>query len=452
MKWSSGAWQARIWVPEAPLRNGPESQRNLAFSVGDQAAIAEQILRGAVFRGQGLTLRTYEFRPLPGAPSQGMIRSRHSTGITWPKGSDLEAKLNWKGFWAVWTGQLVPEHSGVHEIAFEAVFAADLKVTLNRGPVLLRNGRFTVNLRAGEPASLRVEAKLDERSQLKATWKPPLGPEEPLPAARLKPDLKSIIKPVPWSLPDDFPAQAGWQGEKVQMAAPTGGDGLCWCRVQQEDGSHLLVEAFEGRVEVAVPQSQSRAGRYLQTSWLFASDDGVRLAPGPDIIQAPAPPAFAGPMPDAGLDPDYLDWEKALAQGAAEEALPVVSGSGLRALYEPLARAAARREGLNESVFVRMIEVESAWDPNAMSPVGAMGLGQLMPDTAFELGVEDPFDPVQNLAGAAKYLARQHKRFGSYLLALAAYNAGPGAVSRHGGVPPYRETRRYVRKILGSGR
>lgn len=452
MKWKEGRWRARVWVPEAPPQEGTGVQQNLAFAVGDQSAATIQALRGAVFRGQGLTLRTYETKPLPGAPSQGMMRNGLSRGIVWPTGSEMETKRGWQGFWGVWTGDLIAEHSGIHEIGFEAAEVKDIKVTLNRGPVLLRNGRFSVNLTAGEPAPVRVEARLDGDSKLRATWRPPVGPEEPLPAARLKPDLKGIVKPSHWTIPDDFPAQAGWQGGVIKVEAPKGGEGLAWCRMQQEDGSWLLSEAESGQAELVVPPNPARAGRHFQTTWLLATADGVRLVPGPDIIQEPAPPTFARPMPDAGLDPDYLEWEKALEQGAAEEALPPVSGSGFRAIYEPLARAAARREGLNEAVFVRMIEVESAWDPNAMSPVGAMGLGQLMPDTAFELGVEDPFDPVQNLAGAAKYLAKQHRRFGSYLLALAAYNAGPGAVSRHGGVPPYRETRRYVRKILGSGR
>ena len=95
-------------------------------------------------------------------------------------------------------------------------------------------------------------------------------------------------------------------------------------------------------------------------------------------------------------------------------------------------------------LFEAMIQRESAFDPKAVSPKGAQGLGQLMPGTAADLGVADPFDPIANLNGAARYLVEQLDRFGSIDLALAAYNAGPGAVAKHGGVPPFAETRAYV--------
>lgn len=100
-----------------------------------------------------------------------------------------------------------------------------------------------------------------------------------------------------------------------------------------------------------------------------------------------------------------------------------------------------------DAYFQSMIQVESGFKITAYSSAGAMGLAQLMPATARFLGV-DPRDPVQNLDGGARYLLMQLGAFGTPELALAAYNAGPGAVQKYGGVPPYRETRNYVVTIL----
>jgi len=110
-----------------------------------------------------------------------------------------------------------------------------------------------------------------------------------------------------------------------------------------------------------------------------------------------------------------------------------------------------RKAGLSALTFIKvfeaLIEAESGFDPNAVSDKGAMGLGQLMPDTAHELNVSDPFDPHQNLIGSAQYLTRQLLEFGSLDLALAAYNAGPGRVKEHEGTPPFQETQDYIAKI-----
>jgi len=117
--------------------------------------------------------------------------------------------------------------------------------------------------------------------------------------------------------------------------------------------------------------------------------------------------------------------------------------------YVQMAREAARRNGVPEDLFLRLVQQESNWKATARSHKGAIGLAQLMPFTARDLGV-DPHDPYENLEGGARYLSQQYKTFGSWRLALAAYNAGPGAVKKFGGVPPYRETKNYVKKIWGS--
>jgi soluble lytic murein transglycosylase-like protein len=110
--------------------------------------------------------------------------------------------------------------------------------------------------------------------------------------------------------------------------------------------------------------------------------------------------------------------------------------------------AAAQRNGLDPALLAGLIKQESGFNPNAGSPAGAQGLCQLMPGTARGLGVTDLHDPVQSIEGGAKYLAQQLKSFnGDVARALAAYNAGPGAVQRYGGVPPYAETQNYVRAV-----
>ena len=117
--------------------------------------------------------------------------------------------------------------------------------------------------------------------------------------------------------------------------------------------------------------------------------------------------------------------------------------------YLAMARAAAQKANVPEDLFLRLVQQESNWKAKAKSHKGAIGLAQLMPGTAAKLKV-DPNAPRQNLEGGARYLRMMYDRYNSWRLALAAYNAGPGAVDKHGGIPPYRETKRYVRKILGS--
>jgi soluble lytic murein transglycosylase-like protein len=112
--------------------------------------------------------------------------------------------------------------------------------------------------------------------------------------------------------------------------------------------------------------------------------------------------------------------------------------------------AAAARYGIDPALLRGLVRQESGFDPRARSSAGAMGLTQLMPGTAASLGVTDPYDPVQSLDGGARYLREMLDRFGNDpAKALAAYNAGPDAVARFGGVPPYAETRHYVQNILG---
>ncbi|MCV2869961.1 lytic transglycosylase domain-containing protein [Defluviimonas sp. WL0002] len=153
---------------------------------------------------------------------------------------------------------------------------------------------------------------------------------------------------------------------------------------------------------------------------------------------------------DTRLATQYSASAKVLPAAVAPNAVTIPGYSGrYRGLYLETAKAAAQRHGVPVDLFLRLVQRESGWNPSAVSHKGARGLAQLMPDTARNLGV-DASNPDQNLEGGARYLRMMYDRFGDWRLALAAYNAGPEAVAKHGGVPPYAETQGYVKGILGS--
>lgn len=145
------------------------------------------------------------------------------------------------------------------------------------------------------------------------------------------------------------------------------------------------------------------------------------------------------------------------ASGPAPRALaatePHAFGSLVTRAYEDLARRGAIAAGVDPALVAAVAKTESGFDPRATSATGAGGLMQLMPATAKSLGVADPYDPVQNVRGGAVYLHRLLERFhASVPLAVAAYNAGPGAVEHYGGIPPFDETREYVRRVMAAYR
>lgn len=196
----------------------------------------------------------------------------------------------------------------------------------------------------------------------------------------------------------------------------------------------MSVEAVTARVsqlQTLVDQAQ-RAGRpQVMASGSFGA---LLTAQG---IAAPAPVA---PAAAPGLAP--------LAGPAAPTGAPFTASSANEAQFGPVVDEAARRNGVDPALLRALVRQESGFDPAARSPAGATGLGQLMPGTAAGLGVTNPLDPAQSADGAARYLKAQLQTFGGDVqLALAAYNAGPGAVQRHGGVPPFAETQQYVARV-----
>src|SRR5580658_1205381 len=170
-----------------------------------------------------------------------------------------------------------------------------------------------------------------------------------------------------------------------------------------------------------------------------------------EISGAPPAGAIATPQPDAS------SFNAALAQALLPEIEPQATDDANAPAPIPpeqidqLVQQNADIWQVDPALIKSVIANESSFNANATSPVGAQGLMQLMPETAASLGVKDPYDPAQNVAGGTRYLRGLLDRFkGDTRLAVAAYNAGPGAVEKYGDVPPYAETQGYVKNVLGS--
>ncbi len=165
-----------------------------------------------------------------------------------------------------------------------------------------------------------------------------------------------------------------------------------------------------------------------------------------DSAQADLPTTTAYPT---SATPTTVAYDSTPTSAAYDSATPA-GASGEDSTYTPLIEQAAARYGLDPALLSGLIEQESGFDPTAASSAGALGLTQLMPSTAASLGVSEPLNPAQSIEGGARYLSQLLHQFGgSTADALAAYNAGPGAVEQYGGVPPYAETQQYVAKVLG---
>lgn len=169
-----------------------------------------------------------------------------------------------------------------------------------------------------------------------------------------------------------------------------------------------------------------------------------------ELIRRPVPGAKVNtpPTPRAVIEEEEDEYNPLGVKLSVYQPGLYSSGKHPSSPYAGDARAAAARHGVPVDLFMKLVTQESNWKVKARSHKGAIGLAQLMPGTANLLGV-NPHDPRQNLDGGARYLAQQYREFRSWRLALAAYNAGPLAVRKYNGVPPYRETQNYVRVIYG---
>ena len=164
-----------------------------------------------------------------------------------------------------------------------------------------------------------------------------------------------------------------------------------------------------------------------------------------DKIEADEVPYIEPPVEKAEKVEKVEQIQEAPVAGLPEQDRPVLDGTP----YAEIIAAAAEAHGVDPMLVRALIQVESGYRPRARSPRGAMGLMQLMPSTAREYNVRHPFEPKANIEAGIKHLKTLIDRFGDDVgLALAAYNAGPGAVEKFNGIPPYRETRSYVSRIL----
>lgn len=210
-----------------------------------------------------------------------------------------------------------------------------------------------------------------------------------------------------------------------------------------------LLAALPSRAALVVLEE----GRHLKvTAFELVGDERIRvtLRGGGEMV---LPIERVERIVDDEIDPDDFAPKPAPARPAATKRS--VRGGGGRPHGAPerwasLVEAVAAAHRLDPALVAAVIRVESNWQPRAVSPKGARGLMQLMPATARRLGVSKAFDPVQNVSGGVRYLSLLADRFGENEVekVLAAYNAGEGAVEEYEGIPPYRETREYVRKVL----
>lgn len=194
----------------------------------------------------------------------------------------------------------------------------------------------------------------------------------------------------------------------------------------------MSTQALGAATEVSSPAELAAAARVHELQALISRTE--RVSDG-----ASATASTPGAEPSSGT---------AFA-AALQAATATSSGSASSGRYDALVEQAAARNGVDPAVLHGLIQQESGFDPSAQSSAGAMGLTQLMPGTASSLGVSNPLDPAESVEGGARYLAQMLSQFGGNTTdALAAYNAGPGAVRQYGGVPPYAETQSYVQKVL----
>ena len=222
-------------------------------------------------------------------------------------------------------------------------------------------------------------------------------------------------------------------------------------------------DMLEGMFDIELSRHMSRSRSLGMGEMLYKEITGEELPrtsppAGAGVAPKTGPPAIPAATSVTPAVPPAADAPKA-APEPAHAASPVQPSASVPAVpdtvrrrvdaLEPFVREAAERHGVNESLLKAVIAAESAGQTNARSSKNAKGVMQLIDTTAAMMGVNNVWDPRENINGGAKYLGQMMDRFqGDIQRAVASYNAGPGAVEKHGGVPPYRETQTYVTKVM----
>jgi hypothetical protein len=275
--------------------------------------------------------------------------------------------------------------------------------------------------RVGGAASTGEQAVVDEARKylgLPYVW----GGTDPKKGLDCSGLVQVVYKNLGFDLPRISADQARSGRPVASLAEARPGDILAWDNSSRNNGAdHVAIYIGDGKMIEA-----ARPGTNIRVSDVYGTPTIRRILPEQAAVSAPATSGNG--------------WN-------------AITGTSFRTgaatpPYDDLFTAASQKYGVPAALLSAVAKQESGYDATAVSPAGARGLMQLMPGTAKSLGVTDPFDPAQAVDGAARMLRDLTRRFGSTELALAAYNAGPGAVLKYDGIPPYPETQRYVRNVM----
>jgi soluble lytic murein transglycosylase-like protein len=237
--------------------------------------------------------------------------------------------------------------------------------------------------------------------------------------------------------------------------APSGTSFAAALEAAQEGspGQELEAEQMSSLVPEAMPSSQAEpvgGGLAAVESELASQSAGNAASPGQSSAISASPTYAAYSGLGSSYSPTAYPQTTSLPSVSTPSSATTAAPQGASA-YEPLIEQAAARNGVEPAVLYGLIEQESGFNPSAQSSAGAAGLTQLMPSTAASLGVTEPLNPTQSIEGGARLLGELMRQFhGNVQYALAAYNAGAGAVDQYGGIPPYPETEAYVTKVLAN--